>query len=283
MPALPSRSVLVTGASSGFGARIVEVFAQDGWQVIASARDPARVPTQYASVLPVKLDVAEAEQRLAVVDLIREKFDHRLDCLVNNAGYALVGPLEELPEAEIRRQMETNFFGAVLLTKDLLPALRQARGRVIAISSMAAYTPFPLHGLYCASKRALEGVFEALSYEARSLGVQSTIVEPGGFHTNFARNMSVVGNQTSGHYANQLRAFHNLRERLLQRPGADPERVAMTVLDLASRRRMPLRRRVGFDARAFFALTTWLPQPIAERLLARIFDRAFRAGSGKAP
>ncbi len=79
MPALPSRSVLVTGAGSGFGARIVEAFGQDGWQVIASARDPARVPTQHASVLPVKLDVAETDQRLAVVDLIRDKFDHRLD------------------------------------------------------------------------------------------------------------------------------------------------------------------------------------------------------------
>jgi len=278
-----SRSVLVTGASSGFGARIVEAFAQSGWQVIASARDPARIPTNHAKVLPVRLDVADEDQRLAVIDLIRERFDRRLDCLVNNAGYGLVGPLEELPETEIRRQMETNFFGAVMLTRDLLPALRQARGRVIAISSMAAYTAFPLHGLYCASKRALEGVFEALSYEARDLGVQSTIVEPGGFRTNFARNMIIVGNRASGPYAKQLRGFQDLRERLLRRPGANPERVAAAVLDLAERQRMPLRRRVGSDAWALYALTTWLPQPIAVRVLRHMFGRAFTAGNEKSP
>jgi len=280
-----ARTVLVTGASSGFGLGMARRFADTGWRVLATLRDPARVPAELLG-LPrealqiAALDLPSGPQIRALAALVAHSFDDRLDCLVNNAGFGLLGPLATCSEAQIRRQMEVNFTGAVLLTQALLPALGRARGRIINVSSMLGQTGMPLNALYCASKHALEGFSKALRHELAPRDIQTAVVAPGGFRTRFGDNVQ-WGELPADDPVAQRQSV-GLRARLAQRrarPGADAQHVVEAVIALAQRRRMPPVVRVGRDARLVHALYRVLPFTWADALLGAAYRRALLEGT----
>jgi len=267
------RRVLVTGASSGIGRQAVSGFLRRGWSVLATMRRAderrdlfAEDSAAHPGALEVRsLDVADAGQRAAVVAEVMET--GVLDCLVNNAGYGLFGALEDLSEEQLRRQLEVNFVGAALLTRDLLPALRRCGGSVLLVS-------FPLTSGYCASKFALEGLGEALYYELRPLGVRVGIVEPGGRKTRFGDNVEWAAG-ASEPYRQATAAYRALLDKVRGRGGArSGETVAAALVRLAEARRVPLRTRVGGDAAAMNLAETLLPERTRTRLFGAMFRRA---------
>ncbi|MBK7400371.1 MAG: SDR family NAD(P)-dependent oxidoreductase [Myxococcales bacterium] len=180
----PSSKVwFVTGASSGFGREIVVAALERGERVVAAVRSPERFDLAAPELLVVKLDVTAPADVEASVRAAEARFG-AIDVLVNNAGYSLVGAVEETSEGELREAMETMFFGAVALTRAVVGGMRaRGRGAIVQITSMGGLTTAPGFGAYCAAKHALEGLSECMALELAPLGVQVLIVEPGAFRT----------------------------------------------------------------------------------------------------
>jgi len=189
MPTSKMPTWFITGASSGFGLAFAKYALDRGYSVVATTRSVNKLEELAAQapdrVLTHKLDVTvvdDAEQAIAAAVL---RFG-RIDVLINNAGYGIVGAVEETPIAEFRAQMDTNFFGALSVTKAALPHFRrQKSGAIVNVSSFGGQLSFPGAGSYSASKFALEGMSEALAQELAPFGIKVLIVEPGAFRTNF--------------------------------------------------------------------------------------------------
>jgi NAD(P)-dependent dehydrogenase (short-subunit alcohol dehydrogenase family) len=268
-----SKTVLITGCSSGFGRLMVERFLRSGsWTVLATTRHPEQLSDlENKNLTLIPLNVASHSERMQIVEQVEQICSSSLDCLINNAGYGLSGALETLSEDQIRAQFEVNFFTPLLLTKALLPALRAAKGKVINISSVLGFIGMPLQSLYVASKFALEGLSESLSHELSAHNVQVCLIEPGGFRTQFARNIEwpiEASNQVQpGVYEHQMRGYRGFLSRKLEQPGADPQLVAETVFNVVNKGAMPLRVRVGSDTQALYYVRRSLPQKVADRLL----------------
>lgn len=180
----------ITGASSGFGKAMAKYAVSQGYTVVATARRKEKLQeladTAPKKIIPISMDVTDRQQVQRAVKEAVETVG-RIDVLINNAGYGIVGALEETPEEEFRKQMETNFFGAVAVTQEVLPHLRkQGSGAIINMSSMGGNMSFAGFSAYSASKFALEGASEALAQEVAPLGIKTMIVEPGAFRTEFA-------------------------------------------------------------------------------------------------
>lgn len=248
----------VTGAGRGLGRAFVEGALAAGERVVATLRRPEMlqdlVETHPESLRALRLDVRDRSAVLAVVEQARAAFG-RLDVVINNAGYGLVGAVEEVTEAEAREQMETNFFGALWVTQAVLPVLRAQRsGHIVQISSVGGVGTMPAFGLYNASKWALEAFSEALAAEVADLGIRVTIAELGGFATDWA--------WSSMRFAPGLPAYDPLRERtfgtaklpwdMSQKAtdtSADPREAAAALMKhLATETAAPLRLLVGADA-----------------------------------
>lgn len=273
------KRALITGSSTGFGRLLCTALLERGWSVLATLRGAeerkglfAADAARFGGALTVlSLDVADAAQREAAARAVEKAGG--LDCLVNNAGYGQFGPMEELDEASWRRQMEVNFFGALLLTRRLMPALRASRGRVINVSSILGLAGFPLSSAYCASKFAMEGWSEALYHELKPHGVQVCVVEPGGFRTDFSKNMAVPAAPAGSPYKAQMEAYARYRDKKLAAAGTPPEAVVKRIVSLIEARRMPLRALVGADARFLDGLQRWLPRNWAAALLQRVYGK----------
>ncbi|NEE00800.1 SDR family NAD(P)-dependent oxidoreductase [Phytoactinopolyspora halotolerans] len=186
---------LITGASRGFGRLWAEAALERGDRVAATARDRSsldRLVERFGdAVIPIQLDVTD---RAAVHEAVASAAEAlgRLDVVVNNAGYGHIGMVEELSEAELRAQMETNFFGAVWLTQAVLPVLRAQRaGRIMQVTSEGGVRAYPTFGAYHASKWAVEGLSESLAQEVAAFGIHVTNVEPGPYATEFADNLRI--------------------------------------------------------------------------------------------
>lgn len=180
----------ITGSSRGFGRQFAEAALQRGDKVAATARNTkglADLAERFGdAVLPLQLDVTDRTQVFEAVAAAKERFG-RLDVVVNNAGYSLIGAMEDLGEQELRDQLETNVFGVFHVVQAVLPVLREQRsGHIVQISSAMGVATFAGTGGYCASKWALEGMSEALSQEVAPFGIKVTIIEPGAFATDFA-------------------------------------------------------------------------------------------------
>ncbi|MEM1320293.1 MAG: oxidoreductase [Bacteroidota bacterium] len=185
-----SKVWFITGASSGFGKAMAEYAASQGYKVVATARRKEKLEELAATapeqIKAISMDVTNREQVRQGVDQAMATFG-KIDVLINNAGYGIVGALEETPEEEFRNQMETNFFGAVAITQEVLPHLRnQGSGAIVNMSSMGGNMSFGGFSAYSASKFALEGASEALAQEVAPFGIKTMIVEPGAFRTEFA-------------------------------------------------------------------------------------------------
>ena len=183
--------VLVTGASSGIGRAIAQHLAGQGWRVFGTSRGarPGRPP---AEVEMITLDVDDDVSVTRCVALVLERAG-RLDAVVNNAGSAIMGAVEDTSLDEARAQMETNFFGVLRVCRAVLPIMRrQKRGHIVNISSLSGLFGTPFSGLYSASKFAVEGMSEALRFETRKLGIRIVLIEPGDHRSDLAANRRTV-------------------------------------------------------------------------------------------
>ena len=182
-----SKVWFITGSSSGFGLALAREALIRGDQVVATARKPealAHLAAEFPErVLLAELDVTRPDQVRAAVAAAVARFD-RIDVLVNNAGFSIIGALEETSEAQLRETMELMFFGAVAATREVLPHMRERKsGTIVQITSVGGITTAPGFGAYCAAKHALEGLSECLALETKPFGVRVLIVEPGAFRT----------------------------------------------------------------------------------------------------
>ncbi|MGW0193409.1 SDR family NAD(P)-dependent oxidoreductase [Nonomuraea sp. NPDC003201] len=260
-----SKVWFVTGSSRGLGRNFVEAALSRGDKVAATARTAAgldELVTAYGdAVLPLEMDVTDKAAVFESVKRAKERFG-RLDVIVNNAGYAQIGAVEELTEQQLRDQMETNLFGAVWVVQAALPYLREQRsGHIVQLSSAAGVIAMPLGGAYHASKWALEGLNEALAGEVADFGVKVTIIEPGGFATRSGRNPDPLAN---GHLARTDPAYDGLRQRLGaiagKQPAGDPAAAAQALLELVDSDNPPLRVLFG---QGFYPM---IQQAYADRL-----------------
>jgi NAD(P)-dependent dehydrogenase (short-subunit alcohol dehydrogenase family) len=239
---MSSKVWFVTGTSRGFGLEWTTAALERGDKVVATARklDPLRdLAEKYPdTLLPLELDVTNREAVIAAVDQGYEHFAH-LDVVVNNAGYGLFGMVEEVSEAQARAQLETNFFGALWVTQAALPHLRaQKSGHIIQVSSIGGITAFPMVSMYHASKWALEGLSQSLAQEVRAFGIHVTLIEPGGFATDW-------GGSSAAH-ANALPAYDSLKKEVAEtrktrwQPG-DPKATSAAILKIVDAEKPPLR------------------------------------------
>lgn len=185
-----SKTILITGASRGFGKIWAEAFLERGDRVAATARDLASlqdlVAKYGAAILPIQLDVNNRADCFAAVAKAQAHFG-RIDVLLNNAGYGLFGAIEETTEAQARSQMETNFFGVLWMTQAIVPLMREQKsGHIIQVSSFLGLITLPVLGLYNASKYAVNGLSETLATEVKSFGIHVSLVEPNGFSTDWS-------------------------------------------------------------------------------------------------
>ncbi|MDT3402311.1 SDR family oxidoreductase [Mucilaginibacter terrae] len=183
-----SKVVLVTGSSSGIGKETAKIFAEQGWNVIATMRDPAK-DTELAGIANVYLARLDVQERKSIGSAIAQGIERfgRIDVLINNAGYGQFGVFEGTGDAQIKQQFDVNVIGVMNTIKAILPHFRENRaGTILNVSSGAGKFTLPLISLYAASKFALEGFSEALSHELDGLNIKVKIIEPGGTATNFS-------------------------------------------------------------------------------------------------
>jgi NAD(P)-dependent dehydrogenase (short-subunit alcohol dehydrogenase family) len=243
----------ITGASRGLGTEIAREALAEGHEVVATARDAEAVvrafPDAADSLLAVALDVTDEQTIRTAVEAALTRFG-RIDVLVNNAGRGLVSAVEEAADPAVRAMFDINFFGALSTLRAVLPTLRAQRsGHVINISSVGGFAAAPGTGLYAATKFALEGMSEALHAELAPLGIHVTIVEPGGFRTDFLDASSlhteshVIDDyaRTAGVTRAALAGFNHLQ------PG-DPVKAAAAIVALPALAEPPLRLPLGPDA-----------------------------------
>jgi len=281
------KTVLITGANSGFGYGLSKSLLERGWRVIAGVRnlEPRRhlfadLDRTYSHHLELlELDLEKPSDWDRPLKLMSER-RIELDCLVNNAGFGVFGPLEDISETQLRKQFEVNFFGLFLLTQKLLPSLRKTKGRIINLSSTVGFTGLPLGGPYVASKFAVEGMSECLALDLKKFGVQVCLVQPGAFKTSFGANVAWAekSNSDESVYLDEVKATQRFRSP--NRKSPDPEIVIKTLVSLCEQRVVPLRKRVGKDASLAYWSRKLLPQAIYHWLLSWVFSQAQKKRTG---
>ncbi|MGA4992799.1 SDR family NAD(P)-dependent oxidoreductase [Nonomuraea bangladeshensis] len=260
-----SKVWFVTGSSRGLGRAFVEAALSRGDKVAATARTAASLDDLVAAhgeaVLALEMDVTDQAAVRESVKRAREHFG-RLDVIVNNAGYAQVGAVEELTGQQLRDQLETNLFGALWVIQAALPYLReQGSGHIIQLSSAAGLIAMPLSGAYSASRWAIEALNESLAQEVADFGIKVTLVEPGGYATRSGKNPDPLNN---GHVAEPNPIYDGLRRRIAafagKQPAGDPAAAAQALLKLVDSDNPPLRVLFG---QGFYPM---LQQVYADRL-----------------
>ncbi|USZ68923.1 SDR family oxidoreductase [Halorussus salilacus] len=233
-----TETVLITGCSSGIGRETALAFLEDGWEVYATARNPADIEVLGERGCNIAtLDVTDGDDVERVVDRMVDE-QGRIDCLVNNAGYAQLGPVEDVPVDSVRDQFEVNVFGPHRLVRAVLPHMRERKtGRIINVSSVAGRLSVPGMGVYSGSKFAMEGLTDALRAEVAEYGVDAVLVEPGPVDTAFTERASdeIEGIERSDAYEKLYGILDDTQAIGGGGPGALPPReVADTILDAAN-------------------------------------------------
>lgn len=265
--------VLITGSSSGFGWSMAQEFASRGDEVYASmrafggSRSSAPKLELAGSLHPLELDVTSGASIEEAVGAVLAA-SGRIDILVNNAGLHRLGAFEDMPESELRLIMETNFFGAVRVTRAVLPAMREQRsGHIVMMSSVGALVSRAADAYYCASKSALEAAAEALRYEVARFGIRVTSIEPGAFRTQIAeKGAAALYDLSQSPYA-QLVQFRMDKVREACRHGDDPQVLARAVVDVAHQPKDVLRCPVGQQAENMVAHLRELDGPARDAFI----------------
>jgi NAD(P)-dependent dehydrogenase (short-subunit alcohol dehydrogenase family) len=273
------RSVLVTGASTGIGRATALRLDASGWQVFAGIRKPDDAESLRAAasarLVPVFLDVTEADQIAAAAEQIEEKSEGGLNGLVNNAGVAIPGPLETVPIEDFRRQLEVNLVAYVAVTQALLPVIRKVEGRVVFVSSIGGRIAFPFGGPYHASKFGTEAIGDVFRQELRPWGLRVSIVEPGSIDTpiwergqRMGAEIEAKSPRTNLLYGAAIEKFRKVIEDTAER-GIPPEKVAVAIAHALEARRPRLRYLVGLDAKLQARLRPLVPTSVFDRIVAR--------------
>lgn len=245
------QTILVTGASSGFGLLIANKLHQNGYRVIGTSRNPEKIQ----SSIPFKILALDISDDDSIQSFGKELFKHisQLDVLINNAGFYLSGLAEETTIEQGRKQLETNFWGTVKLTNELLPHFRKQRfGKIITVGSIMGLLSFPSAGYYAASKHALEGYFKSLRFELNEFNIKVSMVEPMGFKTNIISNSIAAENKIGDYdtYRNKVTAF----AKRLFATAPEPTPVIDTITKLIVAKETKFSNPVGKGASVILAL-----------------------------
>lgn len=260
-----SKVVLITGGSSGIGKSIGEFLTEKGYTVFGTSRNPERY-TQSKFAL-VALDVAKIDTIHAAVSTIIARAG-RIDIVINNAGAGITGPIEEIPDAEIKRNFETNLFGPINVIKAVLPQMRQQNeGLILNVTSIAGYMGLPYRGIYSASKGALELVTEAFRMEIKDFNIQMTNVAPGDFATNIVAGRFHAPIQDQSPYKTPYGNTLKLMDAHVDE-GKDPLLMAKAVYKIINTKQPKVHYKVGeFMQKFSIVLKRILPDKVYEKLL----------------
>lgn len=265
--------VLITGASSGIGFETAKLLAQKGYKVYGAARrvEAMKVLEKFG-VTPIKLDVTNNDSIHNTIDTLIEK-EHRIDVLINNAGYGSFGAIEDVEEEEAKRQFEVNLFAVAKLIKLVLPYMRQQRyGKIINISSMSGKIPAYLGGWYSATKYALEGFSGSLRLEVSDFGIDVVLIEPGSVKTDWALISADNLERSARGGAYEVAATkiaQGLRKRYEKDMMSDPAVIAKYIVKSIESKKSKAHYLVGFAAKPLVFLHAVLPTKIFDVLLKK--------------
>ncbi|MEW4371334.1 SDR family oxidoreductase [Paenibacillus kandeliae] len=276
--------VLITGSSSGFGLLTAITLARQGWQVIATMRDVSRrdeLDRQaeeagvQGNIHCLRLDVTEPESIGEVLSIVMKQYG-RLDVLINNAGYAVGGFIEHVPMDVWRAQLETNVFGLIAVTREVLPIMRKQRsGQIINISSISGIAAFPGYAPYATSKFAIEGFSESLRHEMAAFGVHVVLVEPGAYQTAiWSKGLDDIHTGATGEpspYERQLDKILDYSRHSAEH-APHPQQVADVIARIVRKRRPRLRYPIGRGS----GLLVWARRLLPAGLLEYIIQRVLR-------
>lgn len=274
---LDKKVAILTGCSSGFGYCTALALAGKGWHVCATIRNlkdkdklVEEAGNEKADVVVKQLDVRdEASINRAVDELLSET--GRIDLLVNNAGYGLIGALEDIDMSQMRDQFETNFFGCVRMIQKVMPVFRnQKRGHIVNVTSAAGLVGMPLYASYCASKFAVEGLCEALRFEAQLHNVQISNVEPGSYDTGFAKRSVEFGKRTRS----PASPYKKLNDYFFERTGntrfSDPKEVADLIVRIVEKKRARFWNPIGSKVKPLFIFKRYLGIELTQAIMRRL-------------
>ncbi len=277
MPPVPSKSVLITGCSSGIGAASARVLRAAGWLVLPTARREADLEALRADGFsPIRADMADTASVAAAARQALALSDGRLGALVNNAGFAQPGALEDISRADLVHQFEVNVFGAHQLAAALIPTFRQqGAGRIVNVSSILGLIASPMVGAYCASKFAMEALSDALRIELRGTGIAVSLIEPGPIVSAFRRNAAETLARTmeagTARYGEAYASETARRRRQVKRPNLitrPPEAVAAKIRHALESRHPRRRYLVTIPACLGAWIGRFLPRALTDRVLA---------------
>ena len=261
-----SKVVLITGGSSGIGKSIGEFLSDKNYKVYGTSRNPDNYKNSKFPI--VALDVLDNTTIKKCVESVI-KIEGRIDVVINNAGAGITGPIEETPEAEIKRNFDTNFFGPIAVIKAVLPQMRQQNsGLIINVTSIAGYMGLPYRGIYSASKGALEIITEAFRMEIKDFNIHMTNVAPGDFATNIAAgrfHAPIIKNSAYSKYESVLKAIDDDVDN-----SANPIEVAKVVHKIIETKKPKIHYKVGAFMQKFsIVLKRILPDAVYEKLLLK--------------
>ncbi|OZV69923.1 SDR family oxidoreductase [Winogradskyella aurantia] len=265
-----SKVVLITGGSSGIGKSVGEYLVDKGFQVYGTSREPNKYPDSKFPLLT--LDVTKPETISHCISEMLERTT-RIDVLINNAGAGITGPIEEIPDQEIKRNFETNFFGPISVIKAVLPSMRAANsGLIINITSIAGYMGLPYRGIYSASKGALEILTEAFRMELKPFNIEMCNVAPGDFATNIAAGRYhaplLDTSPYKKKYGENLEIMNNHVDE-----GSDPKDMANVIYKIINTDRPKIHYKVGKVMQKFsIVLKRCLPGKVYEKLLMKHYN-----------
>jgi len=249
------RTVLVTGCSSGIGLATCHVLSRNNFMTYGTVRNLSKATKIQDLInrenLPLKilhLDVNDNQSiKLAVKRITSDT--GRLDILINNAGYGMFGPIEEITNQEIKKQFETNFFGTIRVIKSIVPIMRkQGNGIIVNISSMVGRFGVPLNSAYVSSKFAVEGLSESIAFELEEFGIRVIVIEPGVVKSDFFQNVRVKGTEPNSPYHKLMETRVSFLDKAMKNSGTSSYDVASTILDALNSKDPKFRYVVGNDA-----------------------------------
>ncbi len=275
---LEEKTVLITGASSGFGLAAARAFLDGGWRVLAAVRGGMKRRELFEelwSFYPNKLELLELDLTDAnSIDTLLSRVEKEsIQALVNNAGYGLFGAAEDISDESIRRQMEVNFFGTFRLTQGLLPKLRVKKGVILTVSSVVGRHALPLTSAYCASKFAVEGWMESMAMELKPFGIDCYLLEPGTFPTQFGKGIDWATPKLGSPYAPIYVGYENLRIKTFETAKSrSVSAVGMKIRKLVESRPKSLRHPVGPDAHATMLVARIIPPNLFHKLSTKLLN-----------
>ncbi len=247
------KTIFITGASSGFGKESAKLFQSKGWNVIATMRSPSKEKelTQLENILVTELDVQNENSITTAVQKGIEKFG-KIDALLNNAGFAVMGVFETATEEQFQNQFDVNVFGIMRTTKAVLPFMRtNGKGVIVNISSVAGRVGLPFASIYESSKFAVEGFSEALNFELSNFGIKVKIIEPGSSQTNFGNARKSTANEIADYNPFLAKFFENYPKKTAPYKTASPIEVAETIFNAVTDKSNKLRYVIGEDCQFF--------------------------------